>query len=146
MQVSSKEGRFGNGMCVRDSHGRFFMARIECFNSAPSIKEGEALRLLAALRWPLPWVKHKCSLSLDCKAVTDGIKRSKEDKTEFGAILSQCKELLNHLFPNSNMSFVRRQTNLMAHCDVRTLKLYACSHVFEYVPHCILNQIINERL
>lgn len=76
--------------------------------------EGEALGLLKALQWINDLGLDFVSSEPDRKSVVDHVKFTREDSTEYGLIIDQCKQLLL-VKPNCNLEFVRREGNLVAH-------------------------------
>lgn len=61
------------------------------------------------------------------------------------AIIHDCKHLLMTNLTNSNMKFIRRQANTVAHSLAREA-LHNAIFQFHYIPHCIHTLINNEKL
>jgi len=92
------------------------------------------------------WLGHlglsKVHIELDCKVV-DGIVDSSNNQSEFGNIMANCRALLQH-FSNFKISFVRRQTNYVAHSLARESQLHARHQVFDLIPSYITTILMNE--
>ncbi|XVF40965.1 hypothetical protein PTKIN_Ptkin01aG0243300 [Pterospermum kingtungense] len=63
---------------------------------------------------------------MDALLVVAAITSSVENISEFGAIISSCKKVLD-LEQNYSVCIVRRQTNEVAHALAREARLQACS-------------------
>lgn len=53
-------------------------------------------------------------IELDCQVVVDSIIDGNTNKVDFGNIIYECHSLLQQ-YHNFKISFVRRQTNIVAH-------------------------------
>jgi len=107
------------------------------------IREGEALVVLASIKWLMDLDTWLAFVEINCKQVVDALKCNSGDFFEFGSIISQCKVLLC-MVPNFQVSFVRRQAILEAHALARASRNYACLTSFCIIPYCIVGNIINE--
>lgn len=101
-------------MCLRDSQVQFVSARTAWDPSLPSVIEDEALGLHHALQWLINMDVEIVQIELDCKTVVDGLRNRKGNFTELGVVLNKCRTLLQN-FPSYQVSFVRRQANIVAH-------------------------------
>ncbi|GAU51128.1 hypothetical protein TSUD_92700 [Trifolium subterraneum] len=129
--------RVGIGICIRDEHGDFILAKTEWFTPKSEVHIGEALGLLSALKWV-----HKLNLGpidfeLDSKRVVDRFHPSSRDFTEFGAIIDHCKLVFSTYYRNSSVEFLRRQANEAAHTLVKAATLSASFQVLVDVPNYI---------
>jgi len=83
------------------------------------------------------------SIELDRKQVVKDISSNFNTNSMYDAILNTCKALLmNH--KNFKISFIRRQTNNVAHLLARASLSYASSQVHDYTSSCIETTITNE--
>jgi ribonuclease HI len=139
----NEEQQFGMGMCIRGAHGTYVKARTMVFEGTPPPLEAEAYALKEALIWLEELGISRVVIELDCMLVVNAINEKLRDSTEFGAIIKQCRLLLdNH--PNFKISFIRRQANFVAHTLARASKSYASRQTFELIPSCIVPILMNE--
>ena len=134
--------KVGLGMCIRDEHGAFVLAKTDWFSPICEVHIGEALGLISTLEWV-----HELNLGLvdyemDAKRVVDSFLSSRHDVTEFGIIIQNYKTLFRHYYENSTVEFVRRQANELAKVALLSTSLQV---LFE-IPDCIENTLINEML
>ena len=123
---------FGVGMCLRDSRGHFMKAKTRRFHGVPLPYEAEACGLKEAILWLGDMGMSNVSIELDCKLVVDGILDTYIKQSEFGKIMYDCRMLLSN-YPNFKISFVRPETNFVAHSLATASKLYASYYVFDYI-------------
>jgi ribonuclease HI len=138
--------RVGIGICIRDEHGAFILAKTEWFSPRVDVHIGEAIGLLSALTWVHQLNLGPVEFELDSKRVVDRFHSSSRDLTEFGAIMDHCKFTFSTYYRNSSVEFVRRQTNKVAHNLAKTATLSASFQVLVEVPNCIEHILINEML
>jgi len=81
---------------------------------------------------------------LICKKVVDCVNYSVDDNSEFGCIITACKQLLLDRFQNSHVEFNRRQANRVAHELAQTALSNPSPHIFDDVPTCIWHILANE--
>jgi len=74
---------------------------------------------------------------LDAKKVVDYFNRGRNDISEFGAIVDECKRRCSVYFEISKV---------VAHTLAREITLLVSPHVFDDVPLCISTLISNEKL
>ena len=142
----NNENKIGIGICIRDEEGVFVIARTKCLTPKCDVHIGEALGLLRALQWVHELHLGPIEFELDSKKVVDSFGANKHDSTEFGAIINNCKIMFNHLYENSSIEFVRRQTNGVAHELVKAATLSVSFHILVTPPHSIEHILINEIL
>jgi hypothetical protein len=70
----------------------------------------------------------------------------KEDASEHGDVINDCKRIYNSLLTNSRVEFIKRQVNEAAHALTRVTTSIANFHLFIDIPTCISNIIDNEML
>jgi hypothetical protein len=82
-------------------------------------------------------------MEMVCKLVIEDVHNGKENRSEYGMTLQNCREFLkNH--NNYKVVFARRQTNGRAHALARASISYASRIVFDVIPNCIATIIINK--
>jgi ribonuclease HI len=138
--------RVGIGICIRDEHGAFILAKTEWFSPRVDVHIGEAIGLLSALTWVHQLNLGPVEFELDSKRVVDRFHSSSRDLTEFGAIMDHCKFTFSTYYRNSSVEFVRRQANEVAHNLAKAATLSASFQVLVEVPNCIEHILINEML
>ena len=99
-----------------------------------------------AIQWVHELQLRNVDFELDAKKVVDYYNRGRNDISEFGAIVDECKRRCCVYFEKSKVEFNRRQANVVAHTLAREVTLLASPHVFDDVPLCILTLISNEKL
>ena len=127
----------GFGLCIRDEFGEFIKAKTLWSNPICSSDIGEALGLSHAIQWVHELQLPNVYFELDAKKFVDYFNRGRNDISEFGAIVDECKRRCSVYFENSKMEFNRRQASVVAHTLVRETTLLASPHVFDDVPLCI---------
>lgn len=127
---SSELGRTSFGMCTRDENDQFVLAKTDWVPFYLPCLEGEATGLLKAIQWVHSSELYHVLFEVDCQLVADRVLEPKEDISEFGIIIKFCYDHVS-LLPNSNVSFVRQQTN----CVVHNL---AKAHILLLVPLFII--------
>lgn len=127
------------GMCLRNDLVEFVMARTKWFSPLDLVHEGEAQGLLQAIKWAIELDLDHVSFELDCKVVVDHTMSNGEDASEFGAIISHCKQLIA-LKQNFTVEFVGRQGNVVAYKLARMGGGYYYAqppYFFYSIPTCI---------
>ncbi|PNX92291.1 hypothetical protein L195_g015425 [Trifolium pratense] len=74
----------------------FPMAQTAWSTSMMEQHEGEASSLLSALNRTQDWEADHIKFEPDCKSATDVIHRNRGDLSEFGLIISLCKNILSN--------------------------------------------------
>jgi ribonuclease HI len=109
---------YGIGICIRDEKGEFVKAKLLRKETCIPPQETEAIGLYEALFWLRELGIQCVTIKLGCKSVVDGVVGNLTNVAEYGTIIKKCKTLLNCL-QNFKISFIRRQTNLVAHTLAR---------------------------
>lgn len=99
--------------------------------------------LLKAIQWASDSGCLDVTFELDCKMVVGQIYADKKDVSEFGAIISLCKTLLD-INPTYEVVFVSRQGNLAAHTTVIMAVFFPSPHIFNVISTCIADIIAND--
>jgi len=83
---------------------------------------------------------------LDSKITRDSFHTRTVDVTEFGLIIEACREIFSTSFTNSQVEFIRRQTNAAAHALAKETTSLISPMIYYVIPQCIETIIINEML
>ena len=134
---------YGIGICIRGSLWKFIKAKTTLFFVLPQPHKAEARGLKEAIKLLDSMGLSKVSIELDCKQVVDNITRRLNINSMFGAIIEICKTSLK-IYHNFKISFIRRQTNSIAHLLTWMSLSYVSSHFHNYMSSCIVIVIINE--
>jgi len=134
--------RVGIGMCIRDAEGAFVLARIEWFSPVVDVDIGEAIGLLKAMEWARDLHLLNIDFEVDSKVVVDNIYGKQIDVSDFSVIINNCVHLLCTDLINSYVSFIRRQTNKVAHSLAKAALLEASFRIHSNIPSCIEFSII----
>jgi hypothetical protein len=105
-----------------------------------STLEGEAMAIKEAIE---EMVQKGFSHARVTQTLVDAICSSHLGISDFSMLISNIKALLV-LHPNFEVKFVRRQTNMAAHSLARAAYSISRRRIFESVPYCIHNILINE--
>jgi ribonuclease HI len=141
--IFNEQKSFGTGICIRDHRGHVIRASTNWYEGNPLPHEAEAVGLRDAILWLGQLGLSDVHIELDCKLVVDSICDKNNNQAEFGNIIADCRSLLQQ-FTNFKISFVRRQANVVAHSLARVSILHARHHVFDLIPSCITNLVMNE--
>ncbi|KAK2369533.1 hypothetical protein QL285_082662 [Trifolium repens] len=129
---------------MRDDHGRFVLARSEWTTPIMEVEVGEAITLLHALRWANELQIRDIDFEVDCKSVVGSLYNNKNYASYFGAIIRDCKSLLNTSLIYSHVKFIRRQANEVPHRLAKAAPLLASFHIHINIPTYIFAIIMNE--
>jgi len=131
-------------MCLKDDDGAFLLARTDWFAPLCDIEVGEAVGLHKTSDWISNQQFDNVDFVLDCKRVVDCVNSSLDDSSEFGCIITACKQLLEDRFQNSHVEFNRRQANRVAHELAQAALSNPSPHIIDNVPTCIWHILANE--
>jgi len=138
--------RTGIGVCLRDDHGTFVLAKVLQYDQVYSVVVGEALGLYHAIQWMHDMHFDNVDFELDSKITRDAFHSCKTDVTEFGNTIDECRVRFFSSFTNSRVEFIRRQANAAAHALAREATSLASPNIYYVIPQCIESIIINEML
>ncbi|CAN1227404.1 hypothetical protein LINPERPRIM_LOCUS2806 [Linum perenne] len=113
-----EEGRFGVGVVARDSEGQVRGVVQGIYQGVPPVQEAEVRGLLDALRWAEHMRWPRVVFETDCLSVVQGLRSEVVSHTEFGELITRCREPLG-LQPQAEVVFVRRDCNGAAHAIAR---------------------------
>ncbi|XP_073025183.1 uncharacterized protein [Primulina eburnea] len=140
--IQNDSRTIGVGMVLRDSYGLFISAKTNCFSGSVGIKNAEAMAFKEALSWIEGMDVQEVIVESDSKIVVEAISTEKEDISEFGAIISECRKVIRQR-PSFRVSFARRQANKVAHNLARASCFYARPSIWITPPDFILD-VLNE--
>jgi ribonuclease HI len=106
------------GLCFRDSSGALLMGKSEYLHLYVSVLEAESLGLPHSLKMAISNHLHYVTFETDSKSLADALKVHNVPLNEFGDLVTEIKSLLSGN-PDYVVSFVRRQTNRVAHSIAR---------------------------
>jgi len=108
------EGKFGVGICFRDSLGHLIEVDSMVFSSVTTAFECEATALQDALQIALDLGLNWVVFENDCQLVVNAVLNNSSYMNELGSLLSNFRTLLL-----SNVSYalahIKRQANILAH-------------------------------
>jgi len=112
------------------------------FTPICSVDVGEALGLYHAARWI-----HELQLTnVDSKRVADYFNKGRGDVTEFDSIMDSSIQLCSTYLANSHVEFIRRQANKVAHALVKAATSSTNFRVYDDIPTCITDLILNKMI
>jgi len=138
--------RTGIGVCLWDDTRTFVLAKALQFDHYFPVAVGEALGLFHALQWMQDMHFDYIDFELDSKVTRDAFHSRHTDITEFGSIITACREMFSTSFPNSRVEFIRWQAYSAAHALTREAISLASPTTYYVIPICIEHIIINEML
>jgi hypothetical protein len=96
-------------------------------------------------RWLKDFHINNVIFELDSKKVVDSYHSNRRDESNFGAmIIRECRRSFSSFFTNSQVKFMRRQANEVAHILARAATSLPSFHLFIEMPDCIEKLIDNE--
>jgi hypothetical protein len=98
----------GIGICTRDDHGDFVMAKTDYFSPLCDVDVDEDVGLHTALQWLTTLHYDHVNFVLDSKSVLDRFNSNLEDSSELGCIIQACRQLFACIFQNYRVEFNRR--------------------------------------
>ncbi|KAK2454436.1 hypothetical protein QL285_001995 [Trifolium repens] len=138
------EGKFRIGICFRDNMGSFVQTHTMIFPFVVTAAECEATAMMHALKLALSNDFERVIFESDCQQVVNALRNDCLYANELGILFSTCSSLLifNAYY---NITYVRRQTNRVAHNLARASLFQSSPSVHHfYPPGCISSIIFNE--
>ncbi|XP_073137113.1 uncharacterized protein [Henckelia pumila] len=86
----------GFGMVVRDTEGKCVGYRSMIVEGLCEVKEGEAMGLREALSWIRGMKFNRVIFEMDAQIVVKAFGSTKTDESEFGAIIEDCRRIMQH--------------------------------------------------
>ena len=120
----------------RGRHGEHIGAITLHFTGVPDPRTAEAWGLWQAMNWTSDLRLSNVNIEADCKRIVDAIFHECKGLLDFHSIISNCNAYLSQ-FPNSLVSFSKRQANHVAHSLTRASRFYDSCHTFNHVQSCI---------
>jgi len=94
------------------------------------------------------WIDSDCYIKItlfwETRCYIDCVNSSLDGSSEFGFIITACKQLPVDRFQNSHVEFSRRQANRVAHELAQVALSNPSPHVINDVPTCIWHILANE--
>ncbi|CAN1129696.1 Putative ribonuclease H protein At1g65750 [Linum perenne] len=112
------ESSMGMGMVIRDSQGAVLKYKMWHGRGAWEPREGEAAALVSAMRWLVEEGFDTVIFEVDAEEVGHAVNSELTDDSEFGCLISMCREL-KASNPGFSVQVVRRNRNMVAHVLAR---------------------------
>ena len=141
---SQARNQVGIGVCIRDDEGLYVLAKTEWMSSLLDVDLGEALGLLSAMYWVRDLQPGIVDFELDSKIVVDSLYGSKSGVSNFSVVINDCRRMLASDLVTSDVRFIRRQANEVAHSFVRVALRHASFYIHIRIPSYISTIIMNE--
>lgn len=125
--VFEGKNKYGIGICIRDENGVYKGGKAMWFYGSPNPQETEAMDLVQALKFLNEKNLTLAVIEIDYLSIENGVNNYSTPKNELGVILSQYRTIITHC-QSYKISYVRRQTNRVAHSLAQASKLYSSSH------------------
>jgi hypothetical protein len=129
--------RVGISICIRDANGAFVLAWTDWFSPIIDVDAREALGLLQAMDWVKDLQLVNMDFEVDSKTVPDNIYRTQSGVSEF-SVLSKCIHMLGTDLMNSDVKFIRRQANEVAHSLTKMALSKASFRIHYNISSCIV--------
>ena len=133
----------GYGICFCDSMGVLLLGKSDFYYSSSTVLEAESLGLLDAIKVAISHGMCDVMFETDSKILSDVIATTTTPINEFGDLVTQCRSLLLNR-PDFVVSYVRRQTNRVAHSIARASLSHPSPHIFHHVTPTLYPLIFNE--
>lgn len=101
--------------CIRDELGLFVGAKTLWLDLLMAVRVGEAKLLLGAISLIIELGFDRVIFTTDAKYVADNFNSLTQDNAKYGAIIRQCRYLVESSCSNSHVEFSRREANMVAH-------------------------------
>jgi hypothetical protein len=131
------------GTCFCDSTSTFLLGKSDFYYSSATILEAESLGLLNAVKVIISNGMHDVLFKTNLKLMSDSLNSNSSPSNEFGDLVIQCRSLLFNR-PNFAMSYVRRQTNGVAHSIATTSLSHPSPFIFHHLMPTLYSLILNE--
>lgn len=128
---------------MRDSNGWFITAQTRWKRMKVSVLEGEVMALLEAIRFVSSKGWHNVIFESDSCTLVNSLLSQRRGVSEFCMLLSVINYQLS-LHSNFEVTFIRRQANMVAHSLARAANSWTSHHVLEFSPFCIESFFIND--
>ncbi|RZC29904.1 Pentatricopeptide repeat-containing protein, chloroplastic [Glycine soja] len=87
--IFQDQGLFGYGLCIRNSHGAFVLAKTDCRMESPDAYEAEALSWIKELNY------QHVIIELDSKHMVDSVHSNNLNLSDCGVVLQNCRQILS---------------------------------------------------
>ena len=127
---------YSNTYYKHNAQGQFLCCFSKCFNGLLNAKEAEAIGMREAILWVMQQGVDHVIFETDAKSTVDALNNHETDISEFGSIISECRDLLNQVL-SFKYSFVRREANVIAHSLARESRYYGGFQQWQDPPNFI---------
>lgn len=110
---SAQYNRTGIGMCLRDEHGAFVLAKTMSFSPMFPVATGEVTCLLQVMQWIHDIQFDNVDFVVDSKTTVDAFHSRQTDVMEFSHIITACRDLFSTQFTSFQVEFCPRQSNVL---------------------------------
>jgi len=102
--------------------------------------------LLTAMQWVKDSQLLNVDFEMDSKIVVDSVYGGSNSVSNYMAIINDCRHMLTTNLTNSDLKFIRRQTNNVAHNLTKKAPSNPNFHIYSNISSCIVDILINEIL
>ncbi|XP_065868718.1 uncharacterized protein [Euphorbia lathyris] len=136
-------GSSGMGAVIRDEVGTFLFCSSSFIPSTKEPRVIEALAIRTSMIWLATMRYTNVEFESDAKMVVDAIQSEKQDISEFGSLIHDCRAILRS---NSSfkLSFISRLANRAAHLVARQSCSNASDFLSTMVPDWLSNVIVED--
>lgn len=131
---SDSLNKVGSGACIRDATGNYVIAITEWVKPILDVNLREDLSLLSVMQWARDLNLVNLDFETDSKLVTDSIYNNNYGVSDSITILKDCRHLLMIDLENSDIKFIRRQANGVAHSLAMVVSSHASLHIHHNIP------------
>jgi len=100
--------------------------------------------LLSTLRWVHDLQLDIVEFEIDSKIVVDSLYDSKSGVPNYSVVINDCRRLLAFGLVTSDVRFIRRQVNEVAHCLAKAAPCHASFYIHVRMSSCISTININK--
>ncbi|XP_074351705.1 uncharacterized protein LOC141690845 [Apium graveolens] len=132
---------FTMGLVIRDHAGVFVAGKMVCIAMITTTFEVEALAILESLHWLLTLNHDRVIIESDSLLSIRALQGSHDNLLEVGSILNACRIILDSR-PGYSISFVKRQTNGIAHLVAKLPCSLNCQNVLTSPSNTLLEALL----
>lgn len=136
-------GTTNRGCCVSDNHENFIITGVAWDPGTLPVIEVEALALKEAIHEAIDLHLENVIFESDSQRAIQAIHSNHTGGSEFNFIIKSIKTLL-HVSPNFEVKFIKHQANSIAHSLRREANSWSRRSVFNLIPLCIEQYLINK--
>lgn len=132
---------FSIGMVIRDHTGSFLGGQVARYPNVNTVFEAEAMAIAEALSWLMTLPYQGVIVESDSLLSVQAIRCCHVNSLEVGHVLDRCHSLLCSR-PDLSVSFVKRQSNKLAHEMACIPCLLHCHNLFTSPPASLVETIL----